>query len=310
MDCFSERFQAAKKRKEIADGIRAKINQVDRQIDELGVKISEFKKSMDKEKGDVDRLNRFSLSRPWASIRGNGVEKLKKEEQEYIEAKIRWEIATRQLEQLNKEREKLSLDLTALGNVDTEYEQVLKEKEEILKREDSPQKKRFLELIEKGETLKNKEKEIKEAINAGNRAADALRGLIDDLNTAENWGIYDMLGGGLIATAVKHSSIDKAEEQAYYAQNALSSLKKELADVNRYMDLGVHLGGLATFADYFFDGFFVDWAIQTRIEDAHSRAADQLGQVENLIAKLEFELNETVKGLERIEKEKKEILEG
>ena len=41
-------------------------------------------------------------------------------------------------------------------------------------------------------------REIDEAIRAGEQALDSLREAKNQLNSARNWGIYDMIGGGLI----------------------------------------------------------------------------------------------------------------
>ena len=43
-------------------------------------------------------------------------------------------------------------------------------------------------------------KEINEALNAGQEALSCLNQARDCLNSAGNWGIVDMLGGGMITT--------------------------------------------------------------------------------------------------------------
>ena len=43
------------------------------------------------------------------------------------------------------------------------------------------------------------EKEKREAIEAGNRALRSLREAQNNLNSAKNWGIWDMFGGGFIS---------------------------------------------------------------------------------------------------------------
>ena len=48
------------------------------------------------------------------------------------------------------------------------------------------------------------EKEKREAIDAGNRALKSLRNAQDNLNSAKNWGLWDMFGGGFISTMAKH----------------------------------------------------------------------------------------------------------
>ena len=51
------------------------------------------------------------------------------------------------------------------------------------------------------------EKEKREAINAGNRALNSLRTARENLNSAKNWGLADMFGGGFFTTMLKHSKM-------------------------------------------------------------------------------------------------------
>ena len=46
------------------------------------------------------------------------------------------------------------------------------------------------------------EKEKKEAIAAGNQALHSLRTAQENLNSARNWGIWDMFGGGFLLVVV------------------------------------------------------------------------------------------------------------
>ncbi|MDO4650243.1 MAG: hypothetical protein Q4B26_16510 [Eubacteriales bacterium] len=44
------------------------------------------------------------------------------------------------------------------------------------------------------------EKERREAIEAGKRALGSLRSARNNLDSAKNWGLWDMFGGGFIST--------------------------------------------------------------------------------------------------------------
>ena len=54
------------------------------------------------------------------------------------------------------------------------------------------------------------EKEKREAIEAGQRALSSLRTAEENLNSAKNWGLVDMFGGGFFSTMLKHSKMDQA----------------------------------------------------------------------------------------------------
>ena len=60
-------------------------------------------------------------------------------------------------------------------------------------------------------------KEVREAINAGERALYSLREAQNNLQSAKNWGIFDMFGGGFLADVMKHSKMNNAST---YMENA------------------------------------------------------------------------------------------
>ena len=55
-------------------------------------------------------------------------------------------------------------------------------------------------------------RETQEAIDAGERALASLKAAQDELSSAKNWGIFDMLGGGFVSTLVKHNKMDNAKK--------------------------------------------------------------------------------------------------
>ena len=60
------------------------------------------------------------------------------------------------------------------------------------------------------------EKEKREAIEAGRRALTSLQAAKENLNSAKNWGLVDMFGGGFFTTMLKHSRIDQAKANTFY----------------------------------------------------------------------------------------------
>ena len=105
-------------------------------------------------------------------------------------------------------------------------------------------------------------KEKREAIDAGYRAINSLKTARDNLNSAKNWGLLDMFGGGFFSTMLKHSKIDQARQNMEQAKYDLRNFSRELNDVNMVCNLNIDTGDFLSFADYFFDGFVVDWVVQ------------------------------------------------
>ena len=121
--------------------------------------------------------------------------------------------------------------------------------------------------------------EIQEAIDAADRALHSLERARDSLHSAKDWGILDMFGGGFISTWVKHSNMNEAEAALADVQSALQELSKELDDVDETIDLNFNNADLLTVADYFLDGFFTDFLMQGRIDDAITNVEGTMDQV-------------------------------
>lgn len=129
------------------------------------------------------------------------------------------------------------------------------------------------------------EKEKREAIEAGERALDSLRTAKECLDSAKNWGLVDIFGGGFFTTMMKQSKMEQASRNMEEAKYNLRNFSKELNDVNMSCNLNIGTNDFMTFADYFFDGVFVDWMVQERINTAR-------GQVEEAIQKTEYIVNQ------------------
>ena len=131
------------------------------------------------------------------------------------------------------------------------------------------------------------EKEKREAMEAGNRALHSLREAQTNLDSARNWGLWDMFGGGTITSLVKSSKMDRAKQNMEQVKYDLRSFSKELNDVSMVINLDIETGDFLSFADWFFDNFFVDWMVQDRINKARDQVRDAIWKVENVMRELE-----------------------
>ena len=125
-------------------------------------------------------------------------------------------------------------------------------------------------------------REVDEAIRAGERALDSLREAKAKLDSARNWGIYDILGGGMISSMVKHSKMSSANEWVEQANRDLKRFAKELRDVDED-GLYVQAGSLASTLDIFFDNVFSDFIVQNRINEARGEIDRMIGRIERAV---------------------------
>ena len=114
----------------------------------------------------------------------------------------------------------------------------------------------------------NERKEVSEAITAGRQALSILRMAKDELRSAGNWGVVDMVGGGLLSGMMKHSKINHASSYMRMAKEKLLIVQRELKDVYISTDMDIEISDFLTFADFFLDGLITDYLVHSKIEAA------------------------------------------
>ena len=132
----------------------------------------------------------------------------------------------------------------------------------------------------------NYEQERREAIDAGKRALDSLYKAQEQLESARNWGIVDILGGGFLTNVIKHSKMDNAQEYMERAKSDLRSFSKELVDISSHVDVNFNTSDFLTFADFFFDGLVADWMMQDRINSAKQQVNEAISRVQDALNKI------------------------
>ena len=130
------------------------------------------------------------------------------------------------------------------------------------------------------------EKEIREAIVAGERALRSLYEAREKLQKASDWGLFDMFGGNMFSGLMKHGRISEAKQCIEEANRNLRVFQKELRDVNVSLNLQIDIGGLLSAFDFLFDGLIADAMVQSKISKAKDGVNRVIPQVERALSRL------------------------
>jgi len=274
-----------KEKIEQKNNLELQLKKAKAQLAEAKRKRADLKDRLKKEFKDVEQLENGGITSLFYSILGSKEKKLDKERQEYLSAKLKYENAKSEVETLEQEAERLSTEMTAIGNPEKEYSQLLNAKQQQLQLKNDEN---YLEMNKKLGVFYSEKKEVAEAIAAGEKAMHGLQLAMHSLRKAQNWGTLDMIGGGLLTTAVKHSNIDDAQSIIHNVQFQLKKFRRELSDVRltHIPELGVQLDSFSTFADYFFDNLIFDWVVQSKINRSMENCEHMYRQVSTIITQL------------------------
>jgi len=223
------------------------------------------------EEADVDELEGLSIRGMFLSVFGDKEQELDKEKSEYFAAWLKHDQALETAKYTSVEIESLRKKRKALGDLRAQKATLLKEKEQFLIAANDHYSEVLLALAQERGTLMAERNELGEALREGFLLQEGLDEIIRDLRKARGWGAFDLLGGGLIVTAVKHSNIDDARARIAGVQMQLNRFRREMSDVNMETEIVIVIGNFTTFADYFFDGLIFDWVVQSQISKSLSQ---------------------------------------
>lgn len=280
------------------------------EVEERSARAEELAQILAKERRDVAELEGISLKGLWLRITGDREVRLSREEAEALAAQAKYEQALRDVEDAGARLAELERALDGAPDCSAEREAALEEKRVLLRAAGGPAGERIAALEEEIARREGWKKELEEAAAAGQETLACLGAADGSLAEAEDLGTWDMVGGGTFVTMMKHDTLDKARDYVDQAQRALSRFHTELADVDLIAGAQVSIGDFATFADYFFDGFFADMAVQEQIEQSRDSVVRAGQEVERVLSRLEEMGREEEAGLARAREELAHITEA
>ena len=288
--------------------LTAQMDELYRQRCERQARVEETARIFRKEQDEVDLLEKGGLRSLLLSLTGGKKGWLDKERLEALAAKCQYDQARSDLDYLENKLNDLIRERNELVCSPQKLEQLRAEKVELVTAMGGQRGARLAQVEEQLRELNRQRKELQEAISAGMTVKRLLSQVQDDLDGARSYGTWDMLGGGVIATAAKHDWLDSAQSTIRAAQRALCDFRTELADVSDLQIPNIQIGSFATFMDYFFDGIFSDWFVQSGIKKAQDRVSEVHVNLTAVLRTLNTAAEELDKRLAPLKAEREELL--
>lgn len=264
-----------------------RVNELERQRAELDEKVRFLDSQRLKEQRDVDNLERPRFTSLFYRMTGQMADRLDKEKAEAYSAVVKYNAANLELESVEHDLKAGERKVQELLEKERQYWKLLDERKEELKHSETEAGKHILKMEEELAFLVQQKKEIDEAVLAGNKALATAEKILKDLSSAQNWGTWDMLGGGMMISMAKHECMDDAQRGIEQLQIDLRRFQTELLDVNLFREqMNVKVDGFLRTADMFFDGFFVDWAVQSKIDQALIQIEETKARLKAAVQKL------------------------
>lgn len=303
MRSFNEEFLKLEEERTTLKKLKSKISTLDVEINKTNESLEALKKILAKEKKDVDNLESFSLSYVYYKIKGSIDEKLSKEKLEFLEAQARYLEKEDYLNRLTSNKKQMLKDINDIGDIDLKYDDLLNNSAEYIIKFNNGKSEKVLLISNKLKNTSIELKEIQEALFEGDKLIPYIDKAISNLNSAQNWGIYDMMGGDFIATMAKRSKMDDALKSINSIKVMLNRYNAELKDLSDEINVNLNLDSMSSIFDYLFDNFFTDYFVQGKINSALDSTKNLKAKVNNIQSSLTNKAQNYKKEIENLKKE-------
>jgi hypothetical protein len=125
----------------------------------------------------------------------------------------------------------------------------------------------------------DKRKELQEAQEALEKVMAIIQEVKSELQSAKNWGLFDMIAGDMFASLIKRDKISKVNSRMDYLRRVLQEAQKELADVNITLASEISNSSSDYFWDVWFDNIFTDFRVQGELD----KVAENINQLERQV---------------------------
>lgn len=284
------------------------LNELRWQVSAQSREVEDRRARLREEERDVDRLERLTLSSVLAALKGDKGQRIDRERAEAYAARLRLQEAERRLEEIQAEIAEREERIRKNADCEERYAALLREKETELRRADPALAAKLADLERRELEMTVRQKELREAISAGETALASMDEALDRLGSAENWGLWDLVSDGILGDIMKYSRLDEAQAHIEQLKDDLRRYQAELADVALVRDFDVRPGEWMQFADVFFDNIFTDWMVQSHIEKSREALLDVWGQVRGIQRTLERDLQQAESELTALRTERDELV--
>ena len=207
---YDEELKELQQQAAMKNRLETILGELKKQRKELKSRVEELASIKEKEQLDVDRLERRSLANYYYQVVGKLDEKLTEERQEAYQAAVKYDAACHELQAVEHDIRSEEAAYERVYRSEERYQEVLEEKQEAVKQSGIPEAGEIFRLEAEITSLDMQLKELNEAISAGRRANQIAEGILKSLSSAEGWGTWDLVGGGLISDMAKHRHLDEA----------------------------------------------------------------------------------------------------
>jgi len=278
--------------------IATELDQAKLRAQALRTQVGNLEKAVTKQRNACKKLENstsledflfYSLCNCSGQTKADRMEKLRKDEAANQE---KLAMLQKGMKSLDENISSWACQAALLPSLQTRYDELFAEKKAlILCSSDSKVKIALKASSNKQAQLEQDIALLDRAVTAGKSLLASLRTVQSHLQSAANWGTADMMGGGMMVTMAKRNAIDQAKNASKKTKKDMEQFSHILGQLGQNVQHDLEsMGGFSAFADYFMDGIFIDWHVQSQIRKASDSCRKAISKTSSILQETESKL--------------------
>ncbi len=263
---------------------------------------------IDRNSGDIAKLEGFSLKGLFYELLGDKESQLEKAKQAYLQNILKYRELKRRLELSYYEKGILEKKVARFDEVSLRLNALVKTRENLLDQTEPRLRKEIKALNDKIELKIRRKAKLQEANNLAYKLVEYLGKMIDLLNQTWVWGSISWLS---LPKTRKQSSIDRAQELLYKSKQLLIRLEDELEQLEKFAptdDPAFQLTLSKRFSEIYIENLILDWILRGRIRNAKTSIANTRDKIKLLQFAFKKESRDIDNYIQQLEKQKKQLI--
>ena len=279
------------------------------EIEEKQQTMVDLEEKIEAYRAEREKLDKITFVHLKAILTGSKDEKIYEKRNQITDAQYDYDEMQQAVSSIEVLIKGIQENINALPDIDSDYENIMKQKETLIMDAHPLLANQYVDLNEKITELESTFQKYSKANKFGESAETSLATALKSLSKAQKLsspGSYNKSGA---INSLRDQHIMNAKASIQVAQTKIRKLHKLLKAMHKDFNLSIDIQGLLTFADSFFDRIFIDTVIHEQVHEALDKVQNQQNKIMKINHHLSFRYKRQKSELENLYKRKKSLLE-
>ncbi|MEO1516561.1 MAG: hypothetical protein AAFV95_16160 [Bacteroidota bacterium] len=248
--------------KQLKEKIGIHIQTVREKLEQREVEKEHLLDKLDHSHDRMEKLEKLPLQKLFGKILGRRKERYERERQNYLMYFLRLREIKERIKVKRYEIEVLEEKLRKLGGIEERFEKLIRDKKNRLKFKNRELAKEIIEIEGEIRWWASQQREIKEAMLAGQKAMQELDEIQKQLEVIDSWTLVPMNEARTLLYKQK-KYVRGLQEYIRSVNGSLDDFIDELQDVSKHyqLDYEQFISNISRFLENFYHGLVSDWIL-------------------------------------------------